>query len=247
MARVHIEETLLREPNLWVPGKKPIGPVKIDWEHPLGKLVQIAFIPGGGIARDAMRPPLNVEYTTTTPIINSRYADLRDDGGFVYDDSFDVVTEFTILVRASRESTNLDGLVSDKNNTNWNTSDGFSLSGRGGMGRFFFRIGANNSVYDNTVGSLNTFHNIAATWKASVEQKVYQDGVALTQTSASGTVPATSFTKSSQSIRIGTYYAGGPSWSWDGLIDYAFVVNKHMTQQEIIAFHLDPYQFLIPA
>ena len=26
---------LLREPNLLIPGKKPIGPVKIDWGHPL--------------------------------------------------------------------------------------------------------------------------------------------------------------------------------------------------------------------
>jgi hypothetical protein len=37
MARVHIEETLLREPNLWVPGKKPVGNVKIDWSHPLAR------------------------------------------------------------------------------------------------------------------------------------------------------------------------------------------------------------------
>ena len=28
---------LLREPNLLVPGKKPVGPVKIDWNHPLAR------------------------------------------------------------------------------------------------------------------------------------------------------------------------------------------------------------------
>ena len=30
-----VDETYLREPNLWVPGKKPIGPVKVDWGHNL--------------------------------------------------------------------------------------------------------------------------------------------------------------------------------------------------------------------
>ena len=37
MARTHIEDALLREPNLWVHGKKPIGQVKIDLEHRLSK------------------------------------------------------------------------------------------------------------------------------------------------------------------------------------------------------------------
>ena len=32
-----VEIALLREPNLWVPGKKPVGSVKIDWSHPLAK------------------------------------------------------------------------------------------------------------------------------------------------------------------------------------------------------------------
>ena len=34
MAQLIAEESLLREPNLWVPGKKPIGRVKIDRAHP---------------------------------------------------------------------------------------------------------------------------------------------------------------------------------------------------------------------
>ena len=33
--KLYIDRALYREPNLWTPGKKPIGPVKIDWDHPL--------------------------------------------------------------------------------------------------------------------------------------------------------------------------------------------------------------------
>jgi len=32
-----VSETLLREPNLFIPGKKPLGPVKLNWNHPLAK------------------------------------------------------------------------------------------------------------------------------------------------------------------------------------------------------------------
>ena len=28
-----VDDMMLREPNLWIPGKKPIGPVKIDFSH----------------------------------------------------------------------------------------------------------------------------------------------------------------------------------------------------------------------
>ena len=35
-----VEEALLREPNLWVPGKKPVGNVKINWRHSLTKGLQ---------------------------------------------------------------------------------------------------------------------------------------------------------------------------------------------------------------
>lgn len=34
-APTYTEANLLKEPNLWVPKKKPIGPVKIDWAHEL--------------------------------------------------------------------------------------------------------------------------------------------------------------------------------------------------------------------
>ena len=32
-----VDEVMLREPNLLIPGKKPVGPVKIDWDHPIAQ------------------------------------------------------------------------------------------------------------------------------------------------------------------------------------------------------------------
>jgi len=41
---VNPQSELIREPNLLVPGKKPIGPVKIDWSHPLAKGLVAAYL-----------------------------------------------------------------------------------------------------------------------------------------------------------------------------------------------------------
>ena len=37
MADLIVDEVMLREPNLLLPGKKPVGSVKIDWDHPISK------------------------------------------------------------------------------------------------------------------------------------------------------------------------------------------------------------------
>ena len=39
-----VDEVMLREPNLLIPGKKPVGNVKIDWSHPLSKGLKYAFL-----------------------------------------------------------------------------------------------------------------------------------------------------------------------------------------------------------
>jgi len=39
------QSELLREPNLLIPGKKPVGSVKIDWSHPLAKGWSAFFCP----------------------------------------------------------------------------------------------------------------------------------------------------------------------------------------------------------
>ena len=51
MARVAVDEVMLREPGLLEPGRKPIGPVKIDWSHPSTRGVKyFIFWPNGDTA-----------------------------------------------------------------------------------------------------------------------------------------------------------------------------------------------------
>ena len=40
-----VDEVMLREPNLLVPGKKPVGPVKIDWSHSLSNGLKSFIVP----------------------------------------------------------------------------------------------------------------------------------------------------------------------------------------------------------
>ena len=43
MAQLIVDEVMLREPNLLVPGKEPVGPVKIDWSNPLTDKLRGAY------------------------------------------------------------------------------------------------------------------------------------------------------------------------------------------------------------
>jgi hypothetical protein len=40
-----LPDEFVREPALLVPGRKPVGPVEIDWSHPLAKGLEYAFVP----------------------------------------------------------------------------------------------------------------------------------------------------------------------------------------------------------
>ena len=47
MSQLIVDEVMLREPNLLVPGKKPVGMVKIDWSHPLTRGLRTAILYDG--------------------------------------------------------------------------------------------------------------------------------------------------------------------------------------------------------
>jgi len=63
MGQYYVDEAGLREPNLLVPGKKPVGSVKIDWSHPLteGLISACIFNEGFGPLRDLARPGILLE------------------------------------------------------------------------------------------------------------------------------------------------------------------------------------------
>ncbi|RMH12113.1 MAG: hypothetical protein D6698_15575, partial [Gammaproteobacteria bacterium] len=51
-ALVNPRSVLLREPNLLVPGRKPVGPVRIDWEHPLAEGLVFYYLRGADIVNN---------------------------------------------------------------------------------------------------------------------------------------------------------------------------------------------------
>ena len=61
-----IEWTLVHEPNLWTPGKKPIGPVKIDWSHGYTEGLIACYIFTEGIAVDLVTQQ-TTPLSATTP------------------------------------------------------------------------------------------------------------------------------------------------------------------------------------
>ena len=63
MAVTPVDELLLREPNLWVPGKKPVGNVKIDHSHPMAKDLLTFQIPSEKYNRELVSNKQSVLHT----------------------------------------------------------------------------------------------------------------------------------------------------------------------------------------
>jgi len=62
---------LIREPNLLVPGKKPIGPVKINWSHPDTKGLIASILCGDGPPRELVTGAIGAIAETDGDLYNS--------------------------------------------------------------------------------------------------------------------------------------------------------------------------------
>jgi hypothetical protein len=75
-ATLPIDRALLREPNLWLPGREPIGPVKIDTTHPLSQNLRVYTL-CESVSATNLAGPNNFEPVTTygdapVPVITER-------------------------------------------------------------------------------------------------------------------------------------------------------------------------------
>ena len=249
MAFHPVEESLMREPNLWVPGKKPIGPVKIDWSHSLSaNLINFWLFTPNNRSYD-----LTMQYPTTSPLPDIGIVQAEPAASFTAsttDDEFDVSgvidtsSGFTVLMRMN---------IPDFASGNYYIFHGYGtdsatdkLSFLGYSNDFIFwdygqsvtGSGRANVSYLDYYGKW-TDVGLVSSGSANTRQAIFLNGAQVTQQFGSD-APSGDV----NNLTIGSLPAGEEGV--DGSISYIMFFNKMFTADNIIEIQRDPYQFLVP-
>jgi len=249
MTQVIVDEALLREPNLWVPGKKPIGRVKIDWSHPLARGLSDAFIfnEGGVSSRNLVKK--NTVGDAATAYSGATY---ETDG-----------TGRVILSDASNEcflankSVNPSAAPFPRS-----VCFNFRKTVAAASYRYFFYHNSPNfaascdaantdfSVFGANCGDTyaalddGDWHSVVVykSTSASSNANAYFDGNKKSLTTVFlTTTPTTPDYLAINGRDDSTFRYSG------GFMGYFYQYTRQLSEAERIALHLDPYQFLIPA
>ena len=240
-----IPDPRLEMPELFEPGRKPVGNVVIDTKHWAGQHCICAVVPSRGVAMDVRSNTILAP--SSNAFVNSK-GDIDIDG---FNDKYTLnipmpaTDEFSIMIKFKRRSGGHDeGLVSDKNVSNWSSSAGLVLNMRATSGAALFKIGSSETyrLTDSSI-AINTWITAQAFWKASDHQRYFLNGV---EPSYTANNVAASYTESAINLRIGTYYDESATRTLDALIEYAFIFDRSFIEQRK-SLEKDPYQMLIPA
>ena len=231
MTQLSVEETLLREPNLWIPGKKPVGNVKIDWSHPFTKdlifatingLDLVHSVPGGirlpnGWFRGAGVSPYsaNEDTAVNTVLAEIEYTSNNGDWAGV-DNGYYVSNTDNLQVGF--------GL--------WGSSNNLWLSCRRNSASGFFQSKAITFPYKAILWHRSDFGDTG-----DFAQKLYENGTLLADAEKSGTYSQDSRRK----------YTAFDTTSTGKNCNWAFRFKADVSIAVLDSISLDPYQFLIPA
>jgi len=246
MTQLILDEAMVREPNLWVPGRKPVGPVEADSSTlPVGT---IGYWPLTNRAGSKCRA---VGIGDDWDITGNIYWDYLKPGGFYFSNSrtteFEIsnnplngVTAFTIIFKIVPWSCDI-------------SSDGFFQAWDGTTNQILIRStsGGHLQVHthapDYVGGDVNlqmtakTDHIIAVTWDGTTVRP-YLDWVAGTTQSQSGTL-----TSPSSGLRFGGGSGSASEYDYSGYLYWAIALDRAMSLSEMKAFANDPYSPLYPA
>jgi len=263
-----IDYTYLVEPNLLIPGKKPVGNVKVDWENSLTDNI-IGFwpfhqpnleSPGRNIVsnRYNTRPrdewadqPNPYGYDDGNPNIRTwgnasldhRYIDVNDE-------LFAGTGPFTIACKFMRNSA-----VSDSYQIVLGRRDGtaggetiylyiIEDSGNDYLRFWVEGLTAGAALSDPTAAPLNEWITMVGVFSGSA-LTIYTNGVEAISIGCTGTRGSSTSTT--------TEFGASPVFADSqyqrilrGLISYVGIWHRVLTPSEILSMYEDPYQFLIP-
>lgn len=236
-----VEDTLLREPNLWTPKSKPVGIVKVDWSHPLtdgliaywamlergeSRVFDLVSHEEGTVIGTAAWEPDGLLFNGTSDYVHA----------FNYLPGFSNNTDFTIIISfTSTDIASPQGLVAGRN--------------IGSAGWTFSVVGSKLAFYtspdwwsSNTTLSSDTEYIAAITHDTSADELRFYINGRPDGTSTPGTFFDVGY------LSIGSWDAADTlAYLLEGKTRFVQMFNRKLTDGEIAALYRDPYQFLIPA
>lgn len=247
MAVVVCEEALLREPNLWIPHKKPVGNVKLDTTHHLARGLTNAwvFTEGTGIARDIVR--------------GENWGSLSPDSGATW--------EVSDRGRVIHADTNNDSFLSERANKvlvpysiafSWKKHGAdpanfryFWYSNNAGHSSFncnpsatTFQISLKNLTLGDGASYTDfidgNWHSAVTTGTSSTRHDMYLDNKHHAWTTTAITAQATA-----DWLAVNGRDDSPARFSGGDMV-YCYVYDRVITEAEVGALHNDPYQMLIP-
>lgn len=231
MSTLVLPDARLEMPALLYPKRKPVGKVKIDWEHPLARgLVGCYGVnnsynnlvdnesPSAIHASSLLRGDLNLDDGASAPYLEYS-ADTHKDYA---DMSVLVGTKISFEQQYSQIlGKRVDGEYS------------YSMRGNNGIYQVLFSGGSVGSGAMSTDGS---YHEYAFTHKGiSSEAKLYVDG-SLTDTATKSRIANT------VPFRLGNYESN----TMRQIMRFAFIWDRILSGDELKLLNDNPYQFLEP-
>ena len=245
----NINSELLREPNLLIPGKKPIGPVKIDWEHPLTS---------GLVFCDLFRSELvnglvpTTDANTSTKVLpehgmSNYFPGDNTDEAVRYDytkvPTFDNVTITMIMSNDYTSDESLPAWLTLFDGTDDNTRF-IRILYRADTKQYRFRLFTSAATnLDILPGSFPANRVIILTFVYDgVNMRIYQDGTDKGNIAKTGSITA-----ANSDWILGSDYVSDADTKAHSVIPLFMIHNRGLTPKEITELNKDPYQILVPA
>jgi hypothetical protein len=238
MAGFFIPDPRFEMPSLLDPGRKPVGPVEIDWDHPLAKKILHYFLHQNSAGIDLATQQ---RLTVTAPTRR---------GGLAIDSTSNYMLNSTQPAISAGMS------LMHVYTPTVNTTTNRYLSDFGGSNEFAIIAGYQNNNYNLFGGSYPISGNAS-------NSQMPMSGVGITDalcytvnsdfTNLTGYVngieyvnanPNSGDLEASQGFRIGSSWGGGSAAI--GIFD-ATIIFHALTANEVKGITQDPYQVLIPA
>lgn len=234
------QSEFLREPNLLIPGKKPVGSVKIDWANTLttGLYTYIPFNQGGGEAWDYAQN----KGAGTSPSTNQSWTPKggnmtinNNDDGWEYESASSILAPLTVIGRAQYDNLTQDHTLicyDDQDLLIWadTAASSLKMAAYAGTAQYDTSVTINTTDFYTWGGILL---NVANDWQFIIEGEII-----------------------SPSVDIGNRELGGQIWIGEnqsglkthlGNMEFLAIWTRELSAAEVKSFHNDPYQFLIPA
>ena len=250
-----VEEALLREPNLWVPGKKPVGSVKIDWSNELAPRLGVWLL---GDNATVIRSLVDHEQNPIQGV--GRGIDVGKNGRYYYYSIRDVITYDSRIDVDQIYST------SGSYTFEWIAEYPATYADMAGTNEYCYMfdiqtdrfIIASDTTFDPNLGFYDGVwtstgynpcgsgyqHMIFVFDGTAGTATLYSNGV---QKYSAATYTARNFT-SKNGCWLGRYVQSGANFHPKDLhVYYLSIHDSALTPGQVAVRTADPYQFLIPA